>query len=124
MYYAKFLRRMLTMEKMLNSENFEKEVLSTDSPVIVDFYASWCGPCKMLAPVLEKIESRYSGSLKVEKIDIDKYPDIASKYEIMSVPTLMFFSGGELIRRETGFLPEEKLKEIIEKDFCILKNNQ
>ena len=111
------------MEKILNAENFEKEVLSSDTPVIIDFYASWCGPCKMLAPVLEKIESRYSDSLKVKKINIDEYPDIASKYEIMSVPTLMFFVGEELIRRETGFLPEEKLIEIIEKDFCIAKNN-
>lgn len=111
------------MGKILNAENFEKEVLSSDAPVIIDFYASWCGPCKMLAPVLEKIESRYSDSLKVKKIDIDEYPDIASKYEIMSVPTLMFFVGDELIRRETGFLPEEKLIEIIEKDFCIAKNN-
>lgn len=109
------------MEKILNAENFEKEVLSTDMPTIVDFYASWCGPCKMLAPVLEKIKIRYADSLKVEKIDIDKYPDIASKYEIMSVPTLMFFAGEELVRRETGFLPEEKLVEIIEKDFCIIK---
>ncbi len=107
------------MEKTFNLENFESEITSASVPIIADFFASWCGPCKMLAPVLEKVKEKFEGSVEVLKIDIDKSPDVASKYNIMSVPTLMFFSGGELVRREVGFLPEEKILNIIESDFCI-----
>lgn len=111
------------MEQTLTAESFEKEINSMGTPVIVDFYASWCGPCKMLAPVLENVKNKYEGSIKVMKIDIDENKEIASKYSIMSVPTLMFFANGELVRKEVGFMPQEKLEDIIKSDFYILKNN-
>lgn len=107
------------MEKIFDVEGFEKEITNSPVPVVVDFFASWCGPCKMLAPVLEKIQEKFEGSLEVIKIDIDKCSELANKYNVMSVPTLMFFSGGELVRREVGFMPAEKISQIIESDFCL-----
>lgn len=107
------------MEKNLEIESFENEIANSQIPIIVDFFASWCGPCKMLAPVLEKVKEKFEGSLEIIKVDIDKSPDLAGKYNVMSVPTLMFFSSGELVRREVGFLPEEKIFKIIESDFCL-----
>ena len=111
------------MDQKLTAETFEKEIGNTETPVIVDFYASWCGPCKMMAPVLESIKNKYEGSIKIIKIDIDENREIASKYSIMSVPTLMFFVNGELVRKEIGFMPQEKLEDIIKSDFYTLKNN-
>lgn len=107
------------MDIELNVENIERELKNISKPVIVDFFASWCGPCKMLSPVLEKVSEKLGDSLEVIKIDIDKHPDLANKYEIMSVPTLLFFFGGELIRRETGFMPEEKILDLIKSDFYV-----
>ena len=111
------------MDQKLTAETFEKEIGSTETPVRVDFYASWCGPCKMMAPVLESIKNKYEGSIKIIKVDIDENREIASKYSIMSVPTLMFFANGELVRKEIGFMPQEKLEDIIKSDFYTLKNN-
>lgn len=109
------------MKNCFNVDTFEEEIKNFGVPVIVDFYATWCNPCKMLSPVLEKVQEKFEGALKVIKIDIDENRDITAKYDIMSVPTLMFFSGGELVRRESGFIPENELLEIIYKDFCIIK---
>lgn len=106
----------------LNTLDIEQELNSATKPVIVDFFATWCGPCKMLSPVLENIENKFCDNLKIIKIDIDKYPDIADKYEVMSVPTLMFFVNGNLVRRETGFIPEEQILEMINKDFFVSSN--
>lgn len=107
------------MDTELNVENIEKELKNISKPVIIDFFASWCGPCKMLSPVLEKISEKLGDSLEIVKIDIDKYPELANKYEIMSVPTLLFFLNGELIRCETGFMPEEKIFDLIKSDFYV-----
>lgn len=106
----------------LNTLDIEQELNSATKPVIVDFFATWCGPCKMLSPVLENIENKFGDNLKIIKIDIDRYPDIADKYEVMSVPTLMFFVNGNLVRRETGFIPEEQILEMINKDLFVSSN--
>lgn len=89
-----------------NGENFDKII---NERVLVDFYANWCGPCKMLAPVLEKV----STDIKVVKVDIDKHKELAIKYGVMSIPCLVMFDNGKEIKRNIGFIPEVKLKEFI-----------
>ena len=90
-------------------ENFSKEVLSSDIPVLVDFYADWCGPCKMLAPVLEKAESE----VKVIKVDTDIHEELARKYGIMSIPTIILFENGQEIKRNIGFIDKERLEDFL-----------
>ncbi len=107
------------MEKVLNAEEFKNLIENTSKPVIVDFFASWCGPCKMLAPVLESVKKNFEDEVELIKIDIDKCSELASEYDIMSVPTIMFFSDGELVQRESGFMPQEKIEELIKSNFCI-----
>ena len=89
-----------------NGEKFNELI---KEKVLVDFYANWCGPCKMLSPVLEKV----SNDIKIIKVDIDKYNDLAREYGIMSIPCLVMFDKGKEIKRNVGFLPETKLKEFI-----------
>ena len=89
----------------ISEENFEEEVMKSEKPVILDFYADWCGPCKMLGPILEEISSDY----KVVKINVDEHEDLARKYGIMSIPTVMIFKDGESKKTLVGFMPKEKL---------------
>ena len=95
--------------KYVNSDTFEAEVLKAQIPVLVDFTASWCGPCKMLAPVVEALAEEWEGKIKVVKLDVDNDKDKASEYGIMSVPTLLLFVDGEKKERLTGFRPKRKL---------------
>jgi thioredoxin 1 len=92
-----------------DDSNFDSEVLQADGPVLVDFHATWCGPCKILAPIVEKLADEYEGKLKVGKVDIDAAPRIAQKYGIASVPTVMVFSGGEKKAAHIGVAKREKL---------------
>lgn len=98
------------MLKHINKENFENEVLCSDNIVIADFFATWCGPCQMLTPVLEKM----SDKVDVAKIDIDEEQELAIKYGIEVVPTLIFFKGGEVKKIVAGFHSEKELLEIVE----------
>lgn len=93
----------------LNDANFEREVLRSDQPVLVDFWAEWCGPCKMLAPVLEEIATERAGRVKVAKINVDENPALAERYGILSIPTLLCFAGGELRRRTLGAAGKKKI---------------
>ncbi len=101
------------MEKVLTPEEFKSTIESAEKPILVDFFATWCGPCKMLAPILEEIEKELSESLEVIKIDIDKCSDLAREYNVMSVPTVMVFVGGEQKSREVGFMPKDKILDMI-----------
>jgi thioredoxin 1 len=92
--------------------NFETEVLKADTPVLVDFHAVWCGPCKMLAPIVAKMADDFEGKLKVGKVDIDAAPKLAQKYGIRSVPTVMVFQNGEKKAAHTGLARREKLLEM------------
>ncbi len=96
--------------KQLSSVNFKSEVEDSDIPVIVDFYASWCGPCKMLKPNLETIAREFKGKVKVVKIDIDQCPDLAQRFNITQVPSLLIFKDGKVKERKIGFQSVDKLR--------------
>ncbi len=96
----------------LTKENFSEEVLSSKAGVLVDFWASWCGPCQMIGPVIEEIAGEVS-DVKVCKVDVDAEPELARKYKVLSIPTLMVFKDGELIKRESGAKSKEEILEML-----------
>ncbi|HLV34941.1 MAG TPA: thioredoxin [Spirillospora sp.] len=91
------------------TENFEKEVLGSDTPVLVDFWAVWCEPCKMIAPIVEQLANEYDGKLRVAKLDADAHQEIVFNYGIMGIPTLILFKDGEAVGRVTGYKPKDKI---------------
>ena len=97
------------MEIKLSTENFEKEVLKSEKPVLVDFYADWCGPCNAMAPVLEELAKELEGKVKVGKINVDENPDIAVEYNVMSIPTWIVFKNGKEEKRLVGLRNKEEL---------------
>jgi len=94
----------------VTEQSFETEVLKAETPVLVDFWAEWCGPCRMIAPIVEEFARDYDGKLKVAKVDVDDNTTIAMKYNIMSIPTLGVFKSGELVERIIGYMPKGELK--------------
>jgi thioredoxin 1 len=99
----------MSVSKVSDSD-FEAQVLKSPEPVVVDFWAEWCGPCKMIAPALEEISGTMSGKVKIVKLNVDENPATAAKYGIMSIPTLMLFVNGELASRQVGAAPKQKLE--------------
>lgn len=100
-------------EVILSAENFEAEVLQSDIPVLVDFWATWCGPCKMLAPTISKIAEEKAGSVKVCKLDVDEVPELAAKFGISSIPTLKVFVNGEVVNTSVGVQPKAAIEAMI-----------
>ena len=94
----------------INEVNFQNEVLEAAEPVLVDFSAVWCGPCKMLDPIVEQLAAEWTGKVKVVKLDVDHAPEIAMQYQVLGVPTLMLFMGGESLERITGFQPKDRIE--------------
>ena len=94
----------------VSDKDFETEVLNSAEPVVVDFWAEWCGPCKMIAPALEEIAGTMTGKVKIVKLNVDENPATAAKYGIMSIPTLMLFKNGQLASRQVGAAPKQKLE--------------
>ena len=101
------------MALQITKGNFETEVLKADKPVLVDFWAPWCGPCKMLGPIVEELGEELAGTVVVAKINIDEEPDLATQYGVMSIPTMIVFEGGEVKKQTVGFMPKEKIKETL-----------
>ena len=97
----------------VSDQDFDAEVLKSSQPVVVDFWAEWCGPCKMIAPALEEIAGTMNGKVKIVKLNVDENPATAAKYGIMSIPTLMLFKNGELASRQVGAAPKQKLEQWI-----------
>ncbi|WP_428049625.1 thioredoxin [Candidatus Avelusimicrobium caledoniensis] len=98
-------------EVIITDENFETEVLNAKEPVMVDFWATWCGPCRMLAPVVEELANDYAGKVKVCKLDTDQGPQTSAKYRISSVPTILFFKGGQVAAQAVGLQSKSALQE-------------
>ena len=101
------------MEIKVTKNNFEQEVLKSDIPVLVDFWAVWCGPCQMLAPVLEDIASEYEGKIKVAKINVDEETELAIKYGVQAIPTMLLFKNGQIANKSVGYLDKAEIKEML-----------
>ncbi|MFC2001100.1 thioredoxin [Chloroflexota bacterium] len=98
----------------VEDSNFEQVVLQAKTPVLVDFWATWCGPCRMVAPVVEELAEEYEGRINFAKVDIDQHPKIASQYGIMSIPSLIIFKDGKPVSNVVGFRPKAELKQSLD----------
>ena len=103
------------MEITLTKTNFDSEVLSSDKPVLVDFWASWCGPCKMLSPIIESLATEYEGKVKVGKVNVDDEGLLAAEYGIVSIPTVIVFKGGKIVEKIVGANPQDYYEDILDK---------
>jgi thioredoxin 1 len=94
-------------------QSFDREVLDSLTPVLVDFYADWCGPCRMLAPTLERLAAEFRGRVKIVKVNVDQQPELAEAFQVASIPTLIFFANGKLVGRTSGLVPEAGLRNAL-----------
>lgn len=103
------------MEKKFTTQNFDAEVLKSDKPVLVDFYADWCGPCKMMAPVVEALAEELDGTAVIGKLNVDENEEIAMKYGVMSIPTLIVFKNGQAVNKKVGVQSKEVIVDMIKR---------
>lgn len=101
------------MEIELYKETFEQEVLQSDIPVLVDFWATWCGPCKMIAPIVKEIADEYDGKILVGKVNVDEEPDLTMQYNVSSIPTLMVFKDGQLVNKAVGYREKDEILKML-----------
>jgi thioredoxin 1 len=97
------------MAKQFTDSNFDAEVLKSDKPVLVDLWAEWCGPCRMLTPIIEELHAEYDGKAIIGKLNVDENPEVSAKYGVRSIPTLLIFKNGELVDKQVGVVPKSTL---------------
>ena len=100
-------------ELVLTEQNFDEEVMRAKEPVLIDFWATWCGPCRMLAPVIEEIANEYEGKVKVGKVNVDDERELALEYGVSSIPTVMVFQNGEVKETSVGYRPKEEIEQLL-----------
>jgi len=115
---------MISEPIQVTDQAFEKTVLESSLPVIVDFWAPWCGPCKMVAPILDKVAKEYAGKLLIAKVNTDENAEWAMKYGVQGIPTMLLVHNGKIINRQVGALPEPMLREIIEQFLDVVKTEE
>ena len=103
----------MSKEVVITTENFETEVKNSPVPVLLDFWADWCMPCKMIAPILEEMSESYDGKLKIGKVDVDAQGDLAMEYNVISIPTLVLFKNGEVVGQRVGAAPKAAIEELV-----------
>ncbi|MCX5860244.1 MAG: thioredoxin [Proteobacteria bacterium] len=103
------------MPKEINKANFDPEVLKSSEPVLLDFWAPWCGPCRRMAPILDEIEKDLTGKVKVGKLNVDENPELANQFQVMSIPTLIVFKGGQVVEKIIGLTAKPELMQILQK---------
>lgn len=103
----------MSAEITVTKDNFQKEVLESEQPVLLDFWAEWCNPCRMIAPTIEQLAEAYQGKVKVGKVNVDSEPDLASQYGIISIPSLLLFKGGQLSAQRVGAFPKHEIESFI-----------
>jgi thioredoxin 1 len=103
------------MAKEFHTLNFEEEVLQSKQPVIIDFWAQWCGPCRIVGPIVDELSIEYDGKINIGKVDVDKFPRIAEKYGIMNIPTVLFIKDGKVVEKITGAAPKKEFVNRIDK---------
>lgn len=104
---------MISEPVQVTDQEFESKVLRSELPTIVDFWAPWCGPCRMVAPTLDKLAKEYSGKLLITKVNTDENPEWAGRYGVQGIPTMLFISGGKVVHRQVGALPEPLLRDVV-----------
>lgn len=108
----------------VTDEAFESTIIQSDLPVIVDFWAPWCGPCKMIAPILEKIAEEYAEKVLVAKVNTDKHSQWANKYGVQGIPTMLFISNGKIVHQQVGALPEPLLRNMLDQFLSVVENQE
>ena len=98
----------------ITKENFEEVVLNNHLPVLVDFWVTWCGPCKMIGPIIDQMSDELAGKVVFGKLNVDNQPELAMQFQVMSIPTLLLFKDGKVVNKKIGFMPKEKLVEMLE----------
>lgn len=102
------------MKVDLTKDNFDQEVLQAELPVIVDFWADWCMPCKMVAPILDQMSEEYEGKLKIGEVNVDEQGELAGRYNVVSIPTLLVFKDGEVVQQQIGAAPRDRLEKLVQ----------